>query len=173
MVKSALHAFRLAMVTCLLLMLTDSSIHSQEKAIELSGEISKAEERRLKKQVNVFVDLVHNEKWGKVYDMLWVDPVDGPTRVEFIKKRREDAANSVLTLRTLRFDVKRFFVIVDARFHERVAISGCMTIRERGVIRRYRGTINAERNGSKQWLFTSFPFVNPTRAFGGGPIACD
>jgi hypothetical protein len=157
MVKAYLNKRNLVLYFFMALMIFSSKSFPQSAPVSVNNEISATEEKKLRARIRQYLEFIRDEKWGSVYDMLLADPVEGRTRAKFIRDQVKDSRNPNLSQRFLQFDYRSSVVIVGDRHHERLRVSGCAKIRDRGKIKRYWATIGAGRNGTDEWLFVSLP----------------
>ncbi|HEX8737373.1 MAG TPA: hypothetical protein VF721_18715 [Pyrinomonadaceae bacterium] len=150
----------------------DFNVLAQQNVDFLDLKIKTKDKRTLVKSINILTEKLRKEKWAEVYDLLLRDPVEGRTKEEFVREMEEDSKNPALNRKVIKFSPKSFLVFKNEENREQVRISGCLNVSAKGGKYKYWGTLDAERNGTEKWFFTSLPIVNPNSS-SGGPKTCD
>jgi hypothetical protein len=145
--------------------------YSQQKIDFFDLQLAKDDEKNIIKSINLMTKLIRREDWGSVYDLLLIDVEQKGTKAEFIQDEKAIVGPPYLSRKTVNFKAKNFTVFNNERFNENVHVSGCITVVESGIKRKYSGTVDLKRIGSEKWFFSSLPIVNPG-SMAGGPRPC-
>lgn len=172
MVRKLLKQNRISILSVAFLLILCSNVLSQQKLDFLNLELSSEDKETLTTSIKNLTENMRREKWSEVYDLFLNDPVKGRTKEEFIQEMEENLQNPNLNRRIIGFEPKSFLVFDDEKMREKVNVSGCILVLVKGEKYTYWGRVEAARNGTKKWFFTSLPMVNPNSSSGGPKPCC-
>jgi hypothetical protein len=156
---------RMIFITLAISCFLSGNLFAQQNLEFLSYKLPRKDKKNLIKSIDVFTQKMRNKEWSEVYDLISNRLKENwDSKEEFIQWQNEDKGYFVTGFKA---NENSILVWNNEKMRESVHLLGCLSAIEKGKRIKYWGTIEAERNGSDKWAFSSLPIINPNGLSGG------
>ena len=161
MVRSCVNRFVVVCAASLFIVLGLTNAIAQKPLDFLNNRLSDPARRQLECAMSTYEDFHRTGNWSGVYKMLSTALIDGQSEDEFVTEMVGESKDQKYTRSFVEFEPSSYIVWRTNALHEKVTVLGCISVTEKGLVRKYAGTLLAERFGTEAWLFNSFFIINP------------